>query len=151
MLIKKVKIKDDGYLVNENSFVVKNPLLRSYKQVLEFIDEGGVVEPEFTPAELEAKEAAEAYEADMKQSELDIKAGSMVLVHFRRLTRGATGEEVTANLALFSDLLPLLHAGSELALTMIEAFTDEQLEPTSLTPEDRDFLVNVYNNTRAGV
>ena len=152
MKIDSIKDIGESYLINNRIRVAKFSKNRLISFVDNWISEGGVVEPEFTPAELEAKQAQEAYEAEMKQARLDIKAFDEVRAHFRRITKDATDEnELQANLLLFKDLLALMEVGSESAIQSIMNFTAEDLAPTSLTVDDRDFLVNVYNNTRAGV
>ena len=152
MEITKVKIQGEGFLVNDTLSVPNAAGNRHYHQVALWVEAGGVIEPEFTPEEIAAKQAKEAYEAEMKQARLDIKAFDEVRAHFRRITKDATDEnELQANLLLFKDLLALMEVGSESAIQSIMNFTAEDLAPTSLTVDDRDFLVNVYNNTRAGV
>lgn len=151
--MKIIKVKDGQLNVTVNNvyYIPKDSL--DYQRVLAWASiDGNNIEPEFTPAELEAKQAQEAYEAEMKQARLDIKAFDEVRAHFRRITKDATDEnELQANLLLFKDLLALMEVGSESAIQSIMNFTAEDLAPTSLTVDDRDFLVNVYNNTRAGV
>lgn len=60
MNITTVKQQENGYLVNDSMSVPNSPSNRHYVMVQEWIAEGGVVDPEFTVQELDAKNKAEA-------------------------------------------------------------------------------------------
>ena len=51
-MINTIKIQGDGYLVNGTMSVPKADGNKDYEEVKQFIADGGVVEPEFTDAEL---------------------------------------------------------------------------------------------------
>lgn len=51
MNIEKVKIKSNGYIINDSTFVPINPDLKEYKDILIWIENGGSVDPEFTVPE----------------------------------------------------------------------------------------------------
>lgn len=55
MIIEKIKIKSNGYLINDATFVPNNPYLTEYKEILKWIENGGVPEVEFTLPEAKAK------------------------------------------------------------------------------------------------
>jgi hypothetical protein len=61
MEIKKVKIKNIGFIINNNegSFIPNDPSNSDYKAIIEWVKNGGIIEPEFTDEELfeKAKEA----------------------------------------------------------------------------------------------
>jgi len=61
MEIKKVKIKNIGFIINDNegSFIPNDPSNTDYKAIIEWVKNGGIIEPEFNDQELfeQAKEA----------------------------------------------------------------------------------------------
>lgn len=58
-MINTVKTNGDGFLVNSNMSVPNDPNNTDYQAVQRWIEEGNTPEPEFTQAELDAKEIAE--------------------------------------------------------------------------------------------
>ena len=70
-MINTVKIQGDGYLVNGSMSVPKVDGNRHYEEVKQFIADGGVVEPEFTDAELAQQiEDAKPKVVTMRQARL---------------------------------------------------------------------------------
>ena len=59
MNIEKIKQIQTGYLVNDTTFVPNDPGNTDYQAVQKWIDQGGVVEPEFSLDELKIKKIAE--------------------------------------------------------------------------------------------
>lgn len=59
MKIEKVKFQKNGFLVNDAVFVPNAPENSDFKRVQEWIAEGGVVEDEFSLAEVKAKKIQE--------------------------------------------------------------------------------------------
>jgi hypothetical protein len=57
MNINTVKIQGDGYLVNGNISVPNDEDNRHYQEVIKWINEGGIVEDEFTTLELQEQAA----------------------------------------------------------------------------------------------
>lgn len=58
MQILKVKSQKNGYLVNDDAFVPSNPDNSDFQRVSKWISEGGVVEDEFSLAEIKAQKIA---------------------------------------------------------------------------------------------
>jgi hypothetical protein len=63
MFIETVKQTQNGYLINNSTFVPNDPSNTDYQAVEEWIAEGGVVEPEFSLNELKIKKIAEVKSA----------------------------------------------------------------------------------------
>ena len=74
-MINTVKIQGEGYLVNGTMSVPKADGNRDYEEVKQFIADGGIVEPEFTDAELLLK--AKASMESVIQSHIDSQAQSL--------------------------------------------------------------------------
>lgn len=59
MEISKLKKTKEGYLVNDATYVPYNQNNSDYQKIQKWISEGGIVEPEFTHAEIKAQKIAE--------------------------------------------------------------------------------------------
>ncbi len=59
MQILKVKLRKNGYLINDDTFVPNDPDNSDFKSIQKWIDVGGVVEPEFSLDELKTAKRAE--------------------------------------------------------------------------------------------
>ena len=78
-MINTVKIQGDGYLVNGSMSVPKVDGNRHYEEVKQFIADGGVVEPEFTDAELAQQiEDAKPKVVTMRQARLALLQGGLL-------------------------------------------------------------------------
>ena len=71
-MIKTIKQQSNGYLVNGSMSVPNEPANRHYKEVQEWIANGGVVEPEFTLDELKIAKVNELETVYNNANELDI-------------------------------------------------------------------------------
>jgi len=65
-MIKTVKLTSTGYLVNGSMSVPNDKGNRHYQEVQEWLDSGGVIEPQYTQAEL-AEQARQKAIAEAKQ------------------------------------------------------------------------------------
>lgn len=59
MNIESVKKSTNGYLVNGSIFVPNNPNNSQYSDILKWIDQGGIFEPEFSLDEIKTKKITE--------------------------------------------------------------------------------------------
>lgn len=59
MEIKSVKIQGQGYLLNNEMFVPKADGNREYELIKQWLAEGNIPEPEFTPEQLDAQRVSQ--------------------------------------------------------------------------------------------
>lgn len=87
-MIETVKIQGEGYLVNGSTSAPKAEGNRHYKMVQEWISEGGVVEDEFTQAEL-TKQTQNNLIAHFKSLYLGVVNAKLVELDYDSLDRVA--------------------------------------------------------------
>ena len=88
-MINTVKIQGDGYLVNGSMSVPKVDGNRHYEEVKQFIADGGVVEPEFTDAELAQQiEDAKPKVVTMRQARLALLQSGLLSTIETAITNG---------------------------------------------------------------
>ena len=88
-MINTVKIQGDGYLVNGSMSVPKVDGNRHYEEVKQFIADGGVVEPEFTDAELAQQiEDAKPKVVTMRQARLALLQSGLLATIETAITDG---------------------------------------------------------------
>lgn len=149
MQILKVKQNESGYLVNDTHSVPNDPANSTYQMVQEWLSvEGNNLEPQYTPAELAAKQAAEERAAKEQLAQKYLNAGKAVIKEFHILNQGDDIDVATLqnNAQVFAGLKLYLDAGSAATRDLIE---EVDLTGTSLTEADRDQLLLVWDTAIA--
>lgn len=149
MQILKVKQNESGYLVNDTHGVPNDPANSTYQMVQEWLSvEGNNLEPQYTPAELAAKQAAEERAAKEQLAQKYLNAGKAVIKEFHILNQGDDIDVATLqnNAQVFAGLKLYLDAGSAATRDLI---AQVDLTGTSLTEADRDKLLLVWDTAIA--
>ena len=149
MEILKVKEQENGYLVNDTMSVPIAPGNRHYQMVQEWLAiEGNNLKPQYTPAELAAKQAADERAAKEQLAQKYLNAGKAVIKEFHILNQGDDIDVATLqnNAQVFAGLKLYLDAGSAATRALIEQV---DLTGTSLTEADRDQLLLVWDTAIA--
>lgn len=149
MEIKKVKFAGDGYLINDRLRVPNAPGNRHYKMIQQWLAiDGNNIEPEYTPDELVIKEAKDERQAKEYLAEKMQRAGKEVIKEFHILNQGRqiTFEQAQKNGEVFVAIKLFLDSGSKFSRDLIEGV---DLTGTSLTEDDRTYLLNVWDSAIA--
>ena len=149
MEIIKVKRKGNGYLLNDSLSVPNAPANRHYQMIQQWLAiDGNNIEPEYTPEELVIKEAQDERRAKEDLAEKMQKAGKEVIKEFHILNQGRqlTFEQAQQNGEVFVAIKLFLDSGSKFSRDLIEGV---DLTGTSLTEDDRAYLLNVWDSAIA--
>ncbi len=149
MEIFKVKQQENVYLVNDTISVPIAPGNMHFRMVQEWLAvEGNNLEPQYTPAELAAKQAADERAAKEQLAQKYLNAGKAVIKEFHILNQGDDIDVATLqnNAQVFAGLKLYLDAGSSATRALIEQV---DLTGTSLTEADKDQLLLVWDTAIA--
>lgn len=149
MEITKVKQTGENFLINDTLSVPNAPGNRHFQMIQSWLQiEGNNIEPEFTPTELAAKQAAEERAAKLALAEKMLEAGKAIIKEFHILNQGddITPEMAAKNAEVFAGLKIYLDAGSSHARALLEVV---DLTGTSITEEDRTHLLLVWDTAIA--
>jgi len=149
MQILKVKQQENGYLVNDTVNVPIAPGNSHYQMVQEWLTvEGNNLEPQYTPAELAAKQSADERAAKEQLAQKYLNAGKAVIKEFHILNQGDDIDVATLqnNAQVFAGLKLYLDAGSSATRALIDQV---DLTGTSITEADRDKLLLVWDTAIA--